>query len=464
VSRRLRLAALVLLPLALCAGSLQAQDEVVESPDATTELYRVRIENRPGAAVEISSDGGRLWDLMGKVTRVATSVSPSSNVITAVRPGGVSGVTPEHLTLRVPANKDLFKLLRVQAAGQPESPAAIATDIPVSGALFRCLAPPVGSGVTLEREGKTEPLPVNYVPLPGDRLTIIVRRGETFPAEVVLQNKPDGEVSVVTKSGSRVVGRVKQPLRGIGRYAGTERAGSGALVSWSPTVVVVSSAATLRRFDDKDQQLEDRGGFIIQPAEPNLQGSTNPASQILIEGIAGAESKPAISPFFGLPIPVSSGDPLDPVSTIIQVRIDGGDWESLPDLRGPVTPEKMIAALQEAVGPQRTIKEGITHLRILFDNPTPASLSRRIKLAIAAGTDQPQRGAVKITANVMGEGIAIVSFFLDGQLTMATNRQPYTWEWNTLKTPNGPHLVEIRGTDARGAIVTSVLRRVLVDN
>jgi hypothetical protein len=71
---------------------------------------------------------------------------------------------------------------------------------------------------------------------------------------------------------------------------------------------------------------------------------------------------------------------------------------------------------------------------------------------------------VKITANVMGEGISIVSFFLDGNLAMATNRMPYTWEWNTLKTANGPHLIEIRGTDLKGAIVTSVLRRVYVDN
>jgi hypothetical protein len=171
-----------------------------------------------------------------------------------------------------------------------------------------------------------------------------------------------------------------------------------------------------------------------------------------------------ISPFFGLPVPLSSGDPLDPVATRIEIRVDDGEWEPMPDLRGPVPPEKLATTLQEALGPNRMVKSGITHLRILFDNPTPPSLSRRIKLATASGADQPQRGAVKITANVMGDGISIVSFFLDGNLAMATNRMPYTWEWNTLTTANGPHLIEIRGTDLKGAIVTSVVRRVYVDN
>ena len=90
MNRRHTCAALLFLPLAVFAGSLQAQ-EAVESPDAANELYRVRLENRPGAPVEISSDGGRLWDLMGKVTRAATSVTNATNVISAVAGKGTKG-------------------------------------------------------------------------------------------------------------------------------------------------------------------------------------------------------------------------------------------------------------------------------------------------------------------------------------------------------------------------------------
>lgn len=434
-------------------------------PAESPELYRIRLENRDGGAIEVSSDGGRLWDALGRVSRPATALGSATNLISVVRPSSVAAITPEQIAIRVPATKDQFRVLRIAAREQPEAAASIGTDVLAAGPLFRCLAPPAGSAVLLERNEKSEPLPANYLPQTGDRLTIIVRRGATFPAEVVVENRVDGQVTLTTGANKgRAIGKVKQPLRGIGRYAGTERAGAGTLVSWSPTVVVVSTASLIRRLDEKDQLIEERGGFIIQPAEPQLQGTTSPASQLLIEALPAEQGKPVISNFFGLPIPLTSGDPLDSVATRVEMRIDEGEWEPFPDLRGPIAPEKFAAALQEAVGQNRTVKNGITHLRILFDNPTPATLQRRLKLATTAGTDTPQRGTVKITANVMGDGIAIVSFFLDGTLAMATNRAPYTWEWNTLKTPNGPHLVEIRGTDDKGAVVTSVTRRVFVDN
>lgn len=443
------------------ASAGRAQD----APAEPVELYRIRLENRNGGAIEVSADGGRLWDPLGHVNRPASALSAATSLISAVRPGSVAGITPEQIAIRVPAAKEQYRTLRIVAREQPEAAAAIGTDILTTGPLFRCLAPPAGSAVLLEREEKSEALPANYLPQVGDRLIIIVRRGATFPAEVVIENRVDGQVTLSTGADKgRAIGKVKQPLRGIGRYAGTERAGAGSLVSWSPTVVVVSTASMLRRLDEKDQLIEERGGFIIQPAEPQLQGTTSPASQLLIEALPTDQGKPVLSTFFGLPIPLTSGDPLDSVATRVEVRLDEGEWEPIPDLRGPIAPEKLTAALQEAAGQGRTLKTGITHFRILFDNPTPATLLHRLKLATVAGTDTPQRGAVKITANVMGEGISIVSFFLDGSLTMATNRPPYTWEWNTLKTPNGPHLVEIRGTDDKGAVVTSVTRRVFVDN
>lgn len=436
-----------------------------EAPAEPVELYRLRLENREGGAVEVSADGGRLWDTLGHVLRPATALSGATSLISAVRPSSVAGITPEQIAIRVPAAKDQYRNLRIVAREQPEAAAAIATDIIATGPLFRCLAPPAGSAVLLERGEKAEPLPANYLPQAGDRLVIVIRRGATFPAEVVIENRVDGQVTLTTGADKgRILGKVKQPLRGIGRYAGTERAGAGSLVSWSPTVVVVSTASMVRRLDEQDQLIEERGGFIIQPSEPQLQGTTSPASQLLIEAIPTDQGKPVLSTFFGLPIPLTSGDPLDGVATRVEMRLDEGEWEPFPDLRGPIAPEKLAGALQEAVGAGRTVKSGITHLRILFDNPTPATLQRRLKLATTAGTETPQRGTVKITANVMGDGITIVSFFLDGALTMATNRPPYTWEWNTLKTPNGPHLVEIRGTDEKGAVVTSVTRRVFVDN
>lgn len=326
----------------------------------------------------------------------------------------------------------------------------------------------------LERAPSLEPLPANYAPRTGDRLVILVNRpADPEPPSVTIENKVNGEVLLAATGGiPRVLARVKQPLKGIGRYPGTERAGQGAVLGWSPTLALVSTSGVSRRLDPDNQPVEERGGFVIQPAEPALRGVTHPASQLLLESVAdpGAKADPldaklAVSPFFGLPVPLTSGDPLDPKPTRVEVKIDGGDWEAFPDLRGTINEENMLKALQEALGGDRTVKTGITHLRVVYGSATPVSAQRRARLASTprAG-NSVQRGKVTITANVMGEGISYVSFFLNGTLVRITNLPPYGWEWDTLRVPNGEHLLEIRGSDGKGAILSSIVTKVLVDN
>jgi hypothetical protein len=431
------------------------------------ELYRLRVFNQMGGVVELSSDGGGVWEPLGKVTKAATAVNAASEVITIAPPGTVSGVTPESLTLRIPPGKTGHRSLRILARGESEAAGAISTDIPARGSLFRTIAPPVGSSALIERQGgKLEPLPAGYVPRNGDRLVMLVAPPRVMEsATITIENKPGGEVVVSSPNGAaRVIAKVKQPLRGIGRYAGTERAGSGAVISWTSTSVVVSTAGKLRKGDDK-QMPEERGGFVIQPAEPALRGTTHPASQLLIEAVPDGETKPSVSPFFALPTPLSNGDPMDPQPTRVEVRIDGQPWESCPDLRGTVDAEALPAAVQAALGKERpAVREGITHIRFVYGQVTDAGLQRRLRLALTPAAEQIQRGSVSISANVMGAGIAFVQFFLNGNLVQLTNRPPYTWQWDTTAVPNGEHLVEIRGLDDKLARVTSVVTKVIVDN
>jgi hypothetical protein len=58
----------------------------------------------------------------------------------------------------------------------------------------------------------------------------------------------------------------------------------------------------------------------------------------------------------------------------------------------------------------------------------------------------------------------MVSFFLDGRLTTLTNQPPFRWQWDTTNAKNGEHLIEIRGLNAQNAVVTTVSKRVVVDN
>ncbi len=424
------------------------------------------MENRPGGAVELSADGGEEWKPLGKVTRAATATAPATTVIGVVPAGTVAGVGPEHLLLRVPGPKGELRSLRILAKGEAGNVAAVSTDLPTRSALFRSLAPPVGSRVLLEREERAAALPAGWVPKPGDRLLVRVLSPDyTEPPSIVIENKEDGEVVLAATGGvPRVLARVKQPLRGIGRYSGTERAGRGSVVCWTPTAVMVSTSGLARRLDADGNAAEERGGFVVQPAEPRLMGATHQPSQLLIEAVPEGDAKPAISRFFGLAAPLTTGDPLDEAPTRVDVRIDEGDWEPLPDLRGAINEENLNAAMQQALGEGRTVKAGITHLRFTFGRPREANLRRRLLLATTQAADAPQRGRVTISANVMGEGVQFVGFFLNGRQAKLSNIPPYAWDWDTRTVPNGEHLIEIRGLDSRGVIVSSVLTRVLVDN
>jgi hypothetical protein len=415
----------------------------------------------------VSGDGGASWDPLGKVTRPAVAVAVATPLLTVLPPGTIAGVTPDTLIVRVPAtDKVQPRALRVLARDEASTSGAISTNIPARGPLFRCLAPPVGSRVLLEREDRTTTLPINYTPRIGDPLLIVVSDVLNMePPSVVIDNKVDGEVVLAATGGiPKVLARVKQPLRGIGRYAGTERAGSGGVVSWSPTTVLVSSAGTQRRLDESDQPGEERGGFVIQPAEPRLQGATNPASQLLLEAVPEGEARPPISRFFTLPMPLTTGDPLDKRPTRVEVRIDEGDWEPFPDIRGAVTEANMPKALEVALGGRRTVKKGITQIRLTFGTVTEPGLRRRLRLATLPAAKEIQRGKVKISANVMGEGVSFVSFSLNGKQVKLTNLPPFDWEWDTRTVPNGEHLIEIKGLDTRLVPVTTVVTKVIVDN
>ena len=458
MTRRLFLAALA---LAATAAPVTSQDA-----PAAKELYRIRIFNQAGGVVELSADGGSVWEPLGKVTRPATTVSASTDVITIAPPSSVAAVTPEHLIVRIPAGKSGNRTFRIMAKDEAPNASGVSTDIPNRGPLFRGIAPPVGSAVSVERAGKLVTLGAGYVPHAGDRFVIQVTAPPTTDATTItFENKVGGDVVLSSQNGvPKVLAKVKQPLKGIGRYAGTERAGSGTVLSWSPTAVLVSTAGTLRKEGPKSELPEERGGFVVQPAEPALRGTTHPASQLLIEAVAEGEAKPVVSPFFAIPAPLTTADPLDTKPTRVEVRIDGQEWEPCPDLRGTIDEEDLVKAVQAAVGDKRTVKEGITHLRFVYVPMGGGDLQRRLRLAVTPAAEAVQRGKVVISANVMGEGIKFVQFFLNGRLVQLTNQPPFNWHWDTTQISNGEHLLEIRGLDDRLATVTSALTKVIVDN
>ncbi len=455
-----------LLAVVAAAGAL-GQVPAVGPP----EYYRLRIVNQPGGPIEVSTTEGQSWEAIGKVRRAATATALPSSSIGVAAPSAVAGIAPDSVLLRLPGSPNAFRSLRIIADREPADAAAIQTDIPVGGALFRLLAPPPGSPVRLEREGRTGAVPAGYTPRPGDRLVILVQLPEdAAPPVVTLENKEGGSVTLTTASGvQRPLARVKQPLRGIGRYARTDRAGAGTVLSWTPTAVLISTAPNVRAAANADGAVEERGGFVIQPAEPNLRGTTHPPSQLLVEALPDGDPAaglplPPVSRLFGLSAPVSSGDVTDAGPTRVEVRLDEGEWEPVPALRGTLDGDRFLKAIQAAVGPKRTIKTGITHLRVLFGSLSRDTVRRRIQLVTAPLSDKVLSGKETIRADVMGEGVAFVLFQLNGKRVFVANLPPFSWDFDTTRVPNGEHLIEVRGLDKMLGVVTSSLVRVRVEN
>lgn len=449
----------LLTPLLLSARSGAAQGDNALPP----ELYRVRVSNTQGGAVEISTDAGMSWEPLGKVTRAASVVSPAGLAAGVAAPGAVAGVGPRIISIRVPRSSPGSGLLRIACKGEAPDPSTIATDLERRSCLFRLLAPPIGSEVLLERQGSM-PLPVGYAPRSRDLLHLVVRRtAHSQPVTLTLENRVDGEVILHEPDTTpRLLGTVRQPIRGIGRYDGTERAGAGAIVAWSPTNLVVSTADLRRKLNDQGEVIQDRGGIVIQPVEPNLQGATHPASQMLVEAVEEMGSRPPISRLFGYPGCLSTGDPLDLQSARCDARIDGGEWAAIPNLRGTVEEAGLRDALGSALG--RAVRTGFTHFRLTIPAYQADRFARLRLLAVTPLEEAVQRGKVKIAVDIQGEGISLVIFRLNGRTVQIANVRPFVWDWDTNQVPNGEHLVEVQGLDQQTRVISNAVRKVLVDN
>lgn len=59
---------------------------------------------------------------------------------------------------------------------------------------------------------------------------------------------------------------------------------------------------------------------------------------------------------------------------------------------------------------------------------------------------------------------ALLSYSVDGQVTALVSRPPFTWTWNTARTANGTHTVQIQAVDALGNALETETETVRVAN
>ncbi len=442
---------------------------------ARVETERIRVLNVQGGPVQVSTDAGRTWRLVGRVTAPATEslagylasgyAPPGTVAATAVhgiriRVGGLSSAYPKMINL-VPRE---FATTLKTFGGHTSGASGIYTNIPTGTGIFRDLSPYVGSRVYLDNDSLM-PLPTGYVPRVGDTLAIVVKRPANPLTRVVFENRAGGDVTATYADGTGgVFTHVVKPLLGTGRFDGTSYTGVGALNTNHCGVITVSTAPISASHLLEGQGPERRGGFQIEPAYHNSQSEEAGAPMILVVGVPGRKFQmdqegrpPLFSGYLDL-----AWDPQDPRHSWVadMQRGDGTPW--LPML--------------QSIGLHPDAFRGVTALRLSRADPGDAAwLDAQATAAahdylIAArhqaedGQTPLQRGQITVRAADRGRNVQMVAFSVDGVLKGLTNRPPYQFTWDTTDSPDGEYQIEVRAEDASGATLSVSGTEVWVDN
>ncbi|NLC57435.1 MAG: hypothetical protein GX774_11405 [Armatimonadetes bacterium] len=495
--RRIRRSPLALLLLALLLRAPAWSQE----NNAGAELFRIRVRNAAGGAVEVSGDGGASFRRVGKVMRPATKLVPGFGASRWAPPGSVAATAVHGLRLKVrnarpgePQSasgclmmslvpREFWKLPKGYGGHRPAE-SGIYTDIGTGEAIFRNLAPLVGNPVRLERSGRLLPFPEDYTPRAGDTYVILVLLPPTMPKEISFENWKGGMVTATFDGGEpQPIARVARPVLGIGRYDATTQTGVGRINTNHCGVITISTAPLTGALLPEGEGSERRGGFQIEPSV-HAKAIRYDAPQVMVveplEGQGALEGKPPLfSGYLGLFWDPRSADD----SFTVEVKIDNGPWEPMPELMGRVGDAFTAPALAQYFkrrGVERKITSGLTHLRILFPRFDRAAIARHLaeyparEVAQPAGAstspqgEQLVRGVVSLSATLKNvqdpSRISVVTVHVDGRIVAILNVPPYRYELDTRRYDNGRHEVELRAMDAQGGILAQRKMPILVDN
>ncbi len=425
------------------------------------ESHRIRIVNTVDGAIQVSADKGRTWHLIGRVTAPATQSLMGYSASGYAQPGTVAATAVHGLRIRVgditTPDPLLVNILPREFAqtpnlfgGQVSGLSGIYTNISAGTSIFRELSPLVGNPVFMERgmSGDLVPLPLNYVPHPGDILQITVLQPVNPLKEVFFDNVAGGEVTATYADGTKqLLTHVVKPLVGVGRYDGTAYTGVGAINTNHDGVITIGTAPVSTSPLLEGTGEERRGGFQIQPAYHNAQGDGAGAPSVLV---IGSRKKPPAPEMEGTPPLFNgyfdlAGNPDQPKhSWRTEVQRRHGPWQPMPTV----------------IGAQTLALADVTALRLVRDEPgDPEWRLAQIKIAehdyavqaladARAGRTQVQRGEVTFNAATPDRRTAYVAFYVDGELKGITNSAPYSFNWNTTQVPDGEYVIEAQAQDA----------------
>jgi len=441
------------------------------------ETHRIRITNAVEGQIQVSTDAGKTWSVVGDVTAPATDSLTGYLASGYAPPGTVAAVAVHGLRVRVgdlnTAYPRMFSILPLEFAQTPvffgghvSGASGIYTDIPTGMSIFRELSPYNGNPAYLEDHGgKLTDLPTNYKPKSGDILDIIVRRPAKPLIEVDFQNVKHGKVTAKYADGTvQQVTTVLKPVYGVGRYDGTSYTGVGAINTNHTGVITVSTApvSTSPLFEGTGD--ERRGGFQIMPSYHNSQSQEAWAPSAMVLGTKGKENQPDLEgtpPLFMGHFDLSwlPGDPAH--SWRAEVEYSGKqEWASMPKLIGSHSDALRKVTANRLVRSSYGDKKWLT---ARIENDASAYHAQRLAMA-KSGKIAVKRGRFNVDAGSVDPRTKFVAFFIDGGFRNLTNTQPYSYTWDTNDSVDGEHVIEIVDEDENNENLRTRVVHVWIDN
>lgn len=311
---------------------------IVSAGEGAPVLFRVQIPLVLGEEARATLPDGSGVSL-GRVSVLpSTSRWPGYTASKWAAPGTVAAtaVNAIHLTLAVEKERGrtLSILPRHTVAPAAGEQSFVALDAPAGTGLFGGWAPPVGTPVRVRTTGgEIIPLAKHGLPKEGETLLFDVTETE-IPYLVDIENRPGGRVLAWYDSGPRLLARVIRPLKGVGRFGGTEFQEIGRIRANHSGVIDIST--TPRGVV---------GGFQILPflhSKSQEMSSAWQLTQWLIVASTTDRPLPGTAPLFSsnlVPGTQMTDALWDMWSTygrrpLVLCRRGGGAWERLPEAAG----------------------------------------------------------------------------------------------------------------------------------
>lgn len=215
--------------------------------------------------------------------------------------------------------------------------AFFALDMEAGTGIFGGYAPLTGSRVTVENDGSESP--ISDTPSEGDTLIIRSPLPENLPFYMAdFENRPGGRVIVHGAEGSKVIARVIRPVKGVGRFGGSIYQNRGRIRASHSGVICFATSPR-----------DTVGGIQIMPLKHALTSAEmlnawKLTQWIIIAPLPGMPDLEGTPPLFKnafVPGP-QLGDRLPDMWShygrrpLILCRIDGGNWERVPEISGKI--------------------------------------------------------------------------------------------------------------------------------